>query len=184
MTALPDRAQQIIQSHAVLIVSIVKACQDSEMLPKIEPMLRAAEEYGKSGLSSVLRKILGGSREPGISKGLDEDDGVIIDAILKGLRDPSSLPDPRAKADGAAAAPGLAKIIQTAARGDENALQMISSMAKQMAVAGGGMALMGDVLDKLVKGERDPKILCEEMDARGETLVLSILLELNKLKAH
>jgi hypothetical protein len=184
MTTLPDRAQQIIQSHAVLIVSIVKACQDSEMLPKIEPMLKAAEEYGKKELSSALRKILDGSREPDITKGLDGDDEVIIEAILKGLQDPSSLPDPRAKADGSAAAPGLAKIIQTAARGDENARLMVTSMAEQMDKAGGSMASMGDVLSKMVQGERDPKALCENMDARGETLVLSILLELNKLKAH
>ena len=146
MATLPDRAQQIIQSHAVLIISIVKACEDAEMLPKIEPMLKAAEEYGKPELTSALRKILSGSREPEISMGLDEDDSVIIEAILSGLQDPSSLPDPRAKTDGAAAAPGLAKIIQTAARGDENALQMIASMAEQMAVAGGNMTLMGDIL--------------------------------------
>lgn len=184
MTILPDRAQQIIQSHAVLIVSIVKACQDSEMIPKVEPMLKAAEEYGKKKLSSVLRKILDGSREPGITKGLDGDDEVIIEAIFKGLQDPSSLPDPRAKADGSAAAPGLAKIIQTAARGDENAQQMIASMAEQMTKAGGSMASMGGVLSEMVQGERDPKVLCEEMDARSETLILSILLELNKLKAH
>jgi hypothetical protein len=184
MTTLPDRAQQIIQSHAVLIVSIVKACEDSTMLPKIEPMLKAAEEYGKSELSSALRKILNGSREADISNGLDEDDSVIIGAILNGLQDPSSLPDPRAKADASVAASGLAKIIQTAARGDDNAMQMLSSMAEQMAKAGGNMSLMGDVLNKMVEGERNPEKLCKSMDARGESLVLSILLELNKLKAH
>ena len=184
MATLPDRAQQIIQSHAVLIVSLVKACEDNEMLQKIEPMLKAVEEYGKPELSVALRKILDGSREADISSNMDEDDRVIIDAILEGLRNPTSLPDPRAKADGSAAAPGLAKIIQLAAKGDQNAMQMISSMAEQMAVAGGSMALMGDVLNKIVEGERDPKKLCAEMDARGESLVLSILLELNKLKAH
>jgi len=184
MSILPDRAQQVIQSHAVLIVSLVKACGDNEMLQKIEPMLKAVEEYGKPQLSAALRKILDGSREAVISSNMDEDDKVIIDAILEGLRNPASLPDPRAKADGSAAAPGLAKIIQLAAKGDQNAMQMISSMAEQMAVAGGSMAMMSDVLNKMVAGERDPKKLCADMDARGESLVLSILLELNKLKAH
>lgn len=184
MATLPDRAQQIIQSHAVLIVSIVKACEDSEMLEKIEPMLKAAEEYGKPELSAVLRKILNGSRDADISSGLDGDDTIIIEAILKGLKEPSSLPDPRAKADESAAAPGLARIIQLAGRGDQNAMQMVASMAEQMAVAGGNMALMGDVLNRMVKGERDPEKLSKEMDARGESLVLSILLELNKLAAH
>lgn len=184
MTTLPNRAQQIIQSHAVLIVSIVKACEDAAMLPKIEPMLKAAEDYGKPKLTSALRKILNGSRESDISRELDEDDSVIIEAILNGLQDPLSLPDPRAKADGSAAAPGLAKIIQAAARGDENAVQMLSSMAEQMEKAGGNMGLVGDVLDRIVEGERDPEKLCKSMDALGESLVLSILLELNKLKAH
>lgn len=185
MVTLPDRAQQIIQSHAVLIVSIVKACEDDEMLQKIEPMLKAAEEYGKPELSTALRRVLDGVREADdLSSNLDEDDAVIIDAILKGLQDPTSLPDPRARADGAVAAPGLARIIQLAAKGNQNAMEMVASMAEQMAVAGGSMALMGDVLNRMVKGERDPEKLSEEMDARGESLVLSILLELNKLKVH
>lgn len=184
MTTLPDRAQQIIQSHAVLIVSLVKACEDNEMLQKIEPMLKAVEEYGKPELSAALRKILDGSREADISSNMDEDDRVIIDAILEGLRNPTSLPDPRAKADGSAAAPGLARMILLAAKGDQNAMQMVASMAEQMEVAGGSMALMGDVLNRMVEGERAPQTLCEKMDARGESLVLSILLELNKLKAH
>ena len=184
MTTLPGRAQQIIQSHAVLIVSIVKACEDDEMLQKIEPMLKAAEEYGKPELSAVLRRILDGSRDEDISSDLDEDDTVIIDAILKGLQDPTSLPDPKARADEGVAAPGLAKIIRLASKSDQNAMQMVDSMAKQMAIAGGSMALMGDVLNRMVEGERDPESLCATMDARGESLVLSILLELNKLKAH
>ena len=74
MSTLPDRAQQIIQSHAVLIVSLVKACEDNEMLQKIEPMLKAVEEYGKPELSAALRKILDGSREADISSNMDEDD--------------------------------------------------------------------------------------------------------------
>jgi hypothetical protein len=184
MFTLPERDQQIIQSHAPFIVSVVMACQDPGLVSEVEPVLKAAESMGQQVLAGAIRKILEGSREPELVQGLDQDDAVIVDAILRGLQDPNTLPDPNKPSNPAAAAPGLANIIREAASGDPQALQMIDAMAEQMTSMGGSMAQMGSSLHQLVEGVRDPDVLCENMDANATVLVVKILDELGKQEIH
>lgn len=184
MTSLPEKEQQITQSHARLIVGVVQACQNDELQAQIEPALVSAHENGWDDLVRVIRLILGGKREPTLLAGLDEEDSVIIDAILRGIQNPATLPDPNLASDPAAAAPGLAFMIHAADSGDANALALIANMAEQMTYTQGDMSRLGKAVSKMVQGERNVDKLCDGMDTRGEKLVLNILDELNKLRAH
>lgn len=184
MATLPEKTQQVIQSHSQLIVAVVKACQNRELLPELEPVLESARQNGWGDLVKAIRSILGGNRDTGVLAGLDEEDTIIIEAILRGLQDPASLPDPMAVSDPTMAAPGLAYMIHAAETGDPNALQMIASISEQMTHTFGDMSRLGKAISRMVHGERDADKLCEGMDTRGEKLVSDILDELNKLRTH
>ena len=106
MSTLPDKTRQIIQAHAGLIHAVVAAAQNRERLPELEALLDAALANGWGTLVAVIRRILGGTRDVQILTRLDEEDRVIAEAILRGLQDPGSLPDPHARPDPALAVPG------------------------------------------------------------------------------
>jgi len=181
----PDREQQIIQVHAGLIVNVVQATHNRELMPQLEGVLKASEENGWHDLVAAIRRVLEGERDPSrLLTGLDEEDSTIVQAILRGLQDPNSLPDPNAEPDPGMAAPGLAAMVQRASRGDTEALQLLAQMAEQMTNVGGDMGRLGGIMRRLVEGERDPEVLTRGMGAQGEQLVHSILEELGKLEAH
>jgi hypothetical protein len=184
MSILPDKTQQIIQAHAGLIHAVVAAVQNRERLPELEALLEAALANGWSVLVGVIRRMLGGARELQILNGLDEEDRVIAEAILRGLQDPGSLPDPLARPDPALAGPGLAALIHAAGSGDVTALQLLADMGTQMLRAGGDLARLSGILRRLVDNERDPDLLCRGMSPRGAQLVRSLLDELARLRAH
>ena len=184
MPSIPEKSQQIIQSHAILIINVVKACQNPHMLTELEPMLQHAQHNGWTELVAAIRKILKGGRDPGMLVGLDEEDGIIVEAILKGLQDPNTLPKPDSRPQADLAGPSLANMIHAAATGDAMALSMIASMAEQMTNTHGDMSRLGGAISKMVNDERDPEILCKNMSQKGEKLVLDILAELAKLSAH
>jgi hypothetical protein len=140
MSRLPDKRQQIVQAHAVLIRQVVMACLNRDLRPALEPLLQASAENGWTDLVAAIRLILGGRRDPGVLVGLDEEDSAIVQAILLGLQNPATLADPNVKPDPAFAAPGLAAMIHAAVRGNIQALQLIANMAEQMSQFGGDMA--------------------------------------------
>lgn len=178
MSSLPEKSRQILQVHAALIHRVVAACHQRERMAALEPLIRASEQNGWVALMGVVRLILKGKREPSLMNGLDEEDRIIVEAILNGIRNPASLPDPQAKAEAGAAAPGLAAMIRASAGGDAQALQLLASMAEQMSGAGGDMARLAAIMRRLVSGERDAEQLTRGMGAQGRDLVLSILAEL------
>lgn len=184
MAHLPDRHQQIIQAHATLIVNVVRAAQNPELRPPLEEILRVSAENGWDQLVDRIRRVLDGSRDEGLLTALDEEDRVIAEAILRGIQDPTTLPDPMAKPDPLLAAPGLAAMIHACRRGDVQALQLLSSMAEQMTQVGGDMARLGGIMRRLVDGERDPNTLSRGMSGQGESLLLAVLDELAKLDLH
>lgn len=184
MAELPPKHQQIIQAHAPLIVGVVQAVQNRDLLPQIEEALRVTEQNGWADLVAAIRKILKGARERTLFAGLDEEDTVILEAILRGIQNPASLPDPDRQADPTLAAPGLAHMIHAASRGNAQALALLANMAEQMTRVGGDMGRLGGLMKRLVDGERNPEILCKGMGAQGESLVLSLLEELGKLETH
>lgn len=179
-----SRDDQIRQAHATFICKLVELAGRASAADELDELLRSAEEQGWTRLVGALRQILGGRRDSGALQGLDDEDRVIAEAVLLGLQDPGTLPDPRSKPDPTLAAPGLAQLIHEAGSGNAQALTIISQMAEQMSRAGGGMARLAAVIRPLVNGERDPDRLCRNMDARGQQLALQILDELGKLQLH
>ena len=123
-------------------------------------------------------------RDEALLNGLDEEDTLIIRAILQGLQNPATLPDPNQGADPAMAAPGLAHMIHAANHGDAQALQAAAFMAEQMINTQGDMRLLGGQIKRLLDGERDADVLCKGMGPSGQQLVLNLLEELNKLAEH
>ncbi|MCW8853574.1 MAG: hypothetical protein OQK76_08745 [Gammaproteobacteria bacterium] len=184
MNIAPERQQQVLQVHAGLVVTIVKALNDPSLMPNVEQVLKISEENGWVQLVAAIRKIIKGDRDNSLLNGLDEEDGIIVDAILKGIQNPSTLPDPEQQADPAMAAPMLAQLIHDASRGDANALSMLGSMAEQMSNTQGDLARFSTLLKPLVDGERNTDMLCDKIGPQGESLVVSILAELAKLEAH
>jgi len=184
MSTLPEKTRQIAQAHAALIHAVVMACHNRDLLPQLESVLAASEASGWHDLVRVIRLIVTGRREASLLHGLDEEDGVIVGAILSGLQYPGTLPDPDAKPEAQFAAPGLAHLIDAAGKGDVQALQHLAVMAEQMTRAGGDMGRLGAVMHRLTRGERKAETLSVGMGPRGKQLMLSLLAELAQLEVH
>lgn len=184
MNFAPEKQQQIATFHAPLIVNVVNSISDTSLRPGLEQVLKASAENGWENLVTAIRKVINGQRDSSILKGLDEEDQIIIDAILKGIQNPATLPDPNQQADPSMAAPMLAQLINGASKGDTNALSMLGEMAEQMSTTQGDLARFSTLIKPLVDGERDVDKLCDKIGPQGESLVVSILSELSKLDVH
>lgn len=184
MSTLDSREDQIVAAHSSLIVAVARACQDPAQRSELEPVLEALHQYGDIALAQALRAVLSGRRDRALLQDLHPDGRVVVERLLLGLRNPTMLPDPDARPDPAAAAPGLAALIHKASRGDPGALHALGEMAEQMQMVGGDMARLGAALRPLTLGERTPERLCAGMGALGRSLVTSILNELAQLSPH
>jgi hypothetical protein len=184
MATLPEKHQQIIEAHTGLIHRVVLGCQNRDMVPDLEDILKQAEQNDWLQLVAAIRKILAGSRNESLLNGLDEEDQVIVRSILRGLQDPDTLPDLGKGVDSAMAAPGIAAMVNGARSGNLETLQLLGAMAGQMMRAGGDMARLAGILRPLVQGERDADKLTKGMTSEGEKLVLLILEELSRLDRH
>jgi hypothetical protein len=182
MAQLPPAVEQVLRVHAGFIHAVVDALRDRSRLPELTKQLDAAEQAGWARLVGALRHVIDGRRDPSIKLGLDEEDGILLDAILRGLDNPATLPPLNAQPDGSAAAPGLAALIDASARGDAQAMSVLANMAEQMTRAGGDMALLGGRMRRLVNGERDADQLAAGMGPLGRGLMISLLDELAKLR--
>jgi len=184
MAQLPDAVEQVLRMHAAFIHAVVAALSDRGRLPELMRTLAAAEQQGWPRLVAALRLIVDGKRDASVKLGLDEEDRIIVDAVLRGIDNPASLPSLDRQADAAAAAPGLAAMINAAARGDAQALAALANMAEQMVRAGGDMARLGGIMRRLVNGERDADQLLKGMGPLGRQLLLDILNELGRSGLH
>jgi hypothetical protein len=184
LAELPDAVEQVRQMHAPFIHAVVGAILDRSRLPELMRALTDAEQMGWSKLAHAVRLVVDGRRDNGVKFGLDEEDRVIIETVLLGVENPASLPPLEQKTDPRAAAPGLAGMIDAAARGDAQALAVLANMAEQMVRAGGDMARLGGIMRRLVNGERDADLLMKGMGPLGRQLLLDILSELGKAGVH
>jgi hypothetical protein len=182
MAQLPPAVEQVLRVHAAFIHTVVNALRDRSQLPELMKQLDAAEQAGWARLVGALRHVINGRRDASIKLGLDEEDGILLDAILRGFDNPATLPPLDAQPDGSAAAPGLAALIDASARGDAQAMSVLANMAEQMMKAGGDMALLGGRMRRLVNGERDTDQLVAGMGPLGRELLISLLDELARLR--
>ncbi|MCW8957160.1 MAG: hypothetical protein OQL09_09780 [Gammaproteobacteria bacterium] len=181
---IPEKQQQVLQIHGKLVIAVVHAINDSSLMPQLEQVLKISAENGWDQLVKAIRRIIKGDRDSSILNGLDEEDGIIVEAILKGIQNPATLPSAEAEPDPVMAAPMLAQMIQAAATGDVNALSMLGAMAEQMSQTNGDLARFSTLIKPLIDGERDVDKLCDKIGPQGESLVLAILNELAKLENH
>lgn len=182
MAQLPSAVEQVLSVHAAFIHTIVNALRDRSQVAGLMNQLKSAEEAGWVRLTGALRHIVEGRRDPSIFLGLDEEDQIIVDAVLRGIDNPATLPPLDSQPDGSSAAPGLASLIDASARGDAQAMGVLANMAEQMLKAGGDMARLGGMMRRLVNGERDVDQLARGMGALGRELLISILDELARLR--
>ena len=181
---MTDTNEQILQSHAGLIHRVVMHCNNPGSAPDLEQVLQQAEENDWTVLVRVIRDIISGSRDESLLLGLDDEDRTIIESILRGLQDPTTLPDLQADFDSGMAAPGIASLVHASRNGNAHALQIVAGMAKQMLHAGGDMGILAGRIRPLVEGDRDAEKLTENMGENGQTLMVDILEELLKLEAN
>ena len=180
----PDKKDQILQTHASLVQAVVQTIHNMDLRPHLDQVLQQSAQNGWKDLVNVINKIVAGNRDQSLVNGLDDEDAVIIDGILRGLQDPSTLPTVEQSGDASQAAPMFAKLINEARRGDHNALSMLGTMAEQMSKAGGDMASFSAVIKNMIDGERDVDKLCTRMGPQGESLITQILSDLAKLDTH
>jgi len=181
---LTPRDEQIIQAHAAFICQVVEFARNPDARPRFEELLQSAEENGWAALAQALRRVAGGDSDLSGIAHLDDEDRVIAEAVLRGLQNPATLPDPNKRADASLAAPGLASMLHAAATGDMQALVLVGQMAEQMSRAGGDMARIAGAIRPMINGERNPDVLGKGMDIRGQQLLHNILDELGKLECH
>lgn len=181
---LTPRDEQIIQAHAAFICQVVEFARNPDARPRFEELLQSAEENGWAALAQALRRVAGGDSDLSGIAHLDEEDRVIAEAVLRGLQNPATLPDPNKRADASLAAPGLASMVHAAATGDMQALVLVGQMAEQMSRAGGDMARIAGATRPMINGERNPDVLGKGMDIRGQQLLHNILDELGKQECH
>ena len=149
---LTPRDEQIIQAHAAFICQVVEFARNPDARPRFEELLQSAEENGWAALAQALRRVAGGDSDLSGIAHLDDEDRVIAEAVLRGLQNPATLPDPNRKADASLAAPGLASMIHAAATGDMQALVLVGQMAEQMSRAGGDMARIAGAIRPMING--------------------------------
>jgi hypothetical protein len=178
------REQQIRTVHAAFIHAVVRAVANADARIELEPLLKTAQEQGWVEMVRAVRAVLNGRRDTGLLNGLDEEDHAIVSAVLEGIRNPASLPDPNAKPEGRHAAPGLAGLVSATRRGDARALAALGDMAKHMLALGGDMALLSARLRDLLNGERDAEKLARGMGPAARGLMTAIVEELRRGEAH
>lgn len=162
----------------------MQTIHNPELKPHLDQVLKQSAENGWQDLVKVINKIVAGSRDQALLNGLDEEDSVIVDSILRGLQDPNTLPQVEQSGDATQAAPMMARLIDEARRGDHNALSLLGSMAEQMSRAGGDMSSLSAIIKDLIDGERNIDKLCSRMGPQGESFITQIVDELAKRDTH
>lgn len=178
---LSERDEQIIQAHAAFICQAAELTRRAEARPQLEQLLQTARDAGWHALADAIGQMADGRTELAGIGHLDDEDRVIAEAVLRGMQNPATLPDPDKKPEPQLAAPGLAGMIHAAATGDMQAFVLIGQMAEQMSRAGGDMARIAGAIRPLINGERNPDTLARGMDERARALLQDILEELEKL---
>lgn len=83
-----------LRKHWPVIVGTIMATQKEEHRQRLEDALPGFEQRGWTNLVAALRSLLAGERNADVlCQGLDYEDSMIVEAILRGIADPETLKD-------------------------------------------------------------------------------------------
>ena len=179
-----DTTEQILQEQAGLIHRVVMHCSNPGSVPDLELVLQQAEDNDWTQLVTVIRDLISGNRGASILEGLDDEDRIIVDAILRGLEDPQTLPHLQVDFESHMTAPGIAGLVYVANSGHAQAQQILVSMTNQLIQGGGDLGAAADRIRPLAEGERDLEKLSEGLSDNSRKLIVEILQELRRFEAH
>lgn len=174
----PKQVEELLKLHAELLHDVVNACHDKDKQVELLAMLNEAENNGWQKLCEAIRTILSGQRDESVLDGLDEEDAILIQAILIGIENPETLPKHDLEAQRNDAAIGLASTIASACQGDPKAMELIAHMEQTFLENPTEMGAMGNAIRKMVNGERSAVTLVENMDSTSSMLIEHVLKEL------
>ena len=81
-----------LRRHVQLILGTVMAVQNAKQRQQMEQALPGLEQHGWTNLVAAIRRILAGERNTDdLCASLDSEDSMIVETILHGLADPSTL---------------------------------------------------------------------------------------------
>jgi tetratricopeptide (TPR) repeat protein len=79
-----------LETHLPLIAALVAAADEPETRTRLDPILQEMEKNGWSSLVTAIRRIIERERNPkALLAGLDEEDTLIVSAILAGIENPT-----------------------------------------------------------------------------------------------
>ena len=174
--------EEVLQAHAGLIHRVVMHCDEPGSAPDLAEILQQAEDSDWKQLVATIRSIMSGNRDDSILQALDEEETIIIDSILRGLEDPSTLPALQADFQSNLSTIGIANLIHASCEGSAHSLNIIANLARQMLEIGGDFEIMAGHIRPMIEGERDPAKLTENMTEKGRKMMMEILAELAKLE--
>jgi tetratricopeptide (TPR) repeat protein len=170
-SAQVDLAALHLQAWGPVTAAVAAATHgDRQASTWLEPVLdQAANSPQWAGLAAVLRRILGGERDPAVlTTGLNEIDTAIVTAVLHAIENP---PDPEARLE--EWAPIIAAVA-AAAHGDGRAGAELEPVLTELAGTEDWSALV-ETLRRIVGGERDPAALTNGLDEIDTSIVTAVL---------
>ena len=61
----PEKSEQILQTHASLVLAVVQTIHNPELKPQLDIVLQQSAQNGWQDLVNVINKILAGNRDQG-----------------------------------------------------------------------------------------------------------------------
>ncbi len=83
-----------LRKHVPVILGAIRAIQEPKHHQEFEQVLDGMKQHGWTNLVTAIRRILAGERDAdALCDSLDLEDSMIVETIIQGLADPSTLAD-------------------------------------------------------------------------------------------
>lgn len=174
--------KEVIQEHATLIHRVVRHCLEPDSVTDLEQILQLAEKNGWEKLTATIRSIMAGNRNTSLLHDLDDEENIIIEAILNGIKDKSTIPPIPVDLQSTHAAAGIASLIHASNQGETESLKIINDLTQQMLNTGDDYSIMAGGIRLMMEGKRDLGKLTESISEQHQNLISDILSELVKLE--
>ncbi len=172
------QVEELLKLHSALLHDVVDAIHDKSKQAPLLDMLNEAQNNGWQKLCEAIRSILEGQRDDSVLDNLDEEDAILIQAILIGIDNPETLPENDLQKQRDEAALGLATTIAAACQGDQRAMELVAHMDQTFQDNPQEIGTIGNAVRKMINGERSSVSLLEGLDPTNAELVEQVLEQL------